>query len=210
MMKGKRITKPRDAPKEPLLQASEKARTPDWILRRYPNVPKEMPRQIVEEFNEYLAKANKLMDRYEKNLLNPEKLNEKADLYRARQYAERAKEENRDAREVMEEAYIFTDFMNNFSYMVFGRVGMYSEEDMKEKFGNTRNAGGYEASDLLKSQTRQEFYDTVMKVIQECGLSYEEGKELFKKPGNFANRYLFPAFLKLIEMGYKRYPDLVA
>jgi|GEM_PF-5317686 len=209
MVRGRRTAKHRDAPKEPLLDAVEKAKTPEWILKRYPGVAGELPKHIVEEFNGQLEKANELMDRYEKGL-DPEKLNEKVDLYRARQYSERAKEENRDASEVLEEAFIFTDFMNNFSYMVFGRRHIYSEEDMGEKFGTARDAGGYEASELLKNQTRREFYDTVLKAIEECGLSYEKGEELFKRPDNSANRYLFPAFLKLMEMGYRRYPDLVA
>ncbi len=210
MMKGRRIARPREKPKEPLLDKAEKAKTPEWILKRYPDAPKELPKQIVEEFNEHLQEAGELADRYEKGLFDMEKMNDRLAHSRVEVYAERAEKENRDLGEVLGEAFIFTDFMNNFSYTVFGRRGLYSEEDMKGKFGDMRNAGGYEASELLKSRTRQEFYDNVMKAIEECGLSYEKGKELFEKPGNFANRYMFPVFLKLLEMGYKRYPDLVA
>lgn len=210
MMKGKRIVKSRNAPKEPLLDKVEKSKTPEWILKRYPDAPKELPKQVVEEFNEHLREAGELTDRYEKGLFDMKEVDDRLAHSRVKIYAKRAEKENRDLGKVLEEALVFTDFMNNFSYTIFGRRQMYSDESMKEKFGNARNAGGYQASDLLKNQTRQEFYDTMLKVMEECGLSYEKGKELFKMPGNSANRYLFPAFLKLLEMGYKRYPDLVA
>ncbi|NYZ77065.1 hypothetical protein H0O02_01995 [Candidatus Micrarchaeota archaeon] len=202
----------RDAPREPLAETSprraEMAKTPEWILKRWPNAPKELPKDAVDDFYSCLEKAKGLMEKYRKNAFDMESVSDRFDFLRVERYVKRAARAKRDALEVLEEGVIFADYMNNFSYAIFGRVQTYTKKDMKEKFGNMRNAGGYEASDLLKNQTRKEFYQTVRKVIEECRLSYEKAEELHEKKA--ANKYLFPAFLRLMEMGYKRYPDLVS
>ncbi|NYZ77067.1 hypothetical protein H0O02_02005 [Candidatus Micrarchaeota archaeon] len=196
----------RDAPKEPLaeqvMKKVEKAKTPDWILKRYPNVPKELPKHVVDDFNAHLEKARDLVEKYEK---------EQKDGEMIAYYAEKAREEKRDLLEIVEEKIVFSYYMNNFSYFIFHLLRHeHSEEEMRQKIGCDRNAGGIEASNLLKNQTREEFLQTVRKANEECGLAYEKGEELYGRKNNSANVYLFPAFLKLLEMGYKRYPDLSA
>ncbi len=195
----------------PQEKAKETAKTPEWILKRYPNVSKELPKHIVDDFNAQLEKAERLMEKYGKGgLFDTKGITDRINCHRVQHSIKKARVENRNAFELLEESFIFADYMNNFSYCIFGRMHIYTKEDMKQKFGNMRDSGGYEASDLLKNQTREEFHDVVKKVIKECGLSYEEAKELYEKKDISVHQYLFPAFLKLMEMGYKRYPDLIA
>ena len=67
------------------------------------------------------------------------------------------------------------------------------------------------AGELLRSQSKREFYQTIDRVIQELGynLSYiEQLNQPFR--GIYKQPFIFPVYLRLREIGYKRYPDLVA
>lgn len=99
----------------------------------------------------------------------------------------------------------FTVKKSNFEMVVKGLKKM----QVPKKVYNTP---GGRASNLLKSQGYEEFHKTVVRVINECGLSLETAETMYaeKRSLSKANRYLFPAFLKLLEMGYKSYPDLSA
>lgn len=193
-----------DTPKESLVEPirlAERVKTPEWIIKRYPNAPKTLSRRVVDDFNAQLERARNLVEQYEK---------EQKDNDLVAYYKEKAREEKRDLLEIIEEVTIFTYYMNNFSYYIFHQLKhFYSDEELRQKIGNARNGGGNEASGLIKNQTRKEFLDTVRAVIAKCGLSYEKAEEMFKNKAS-PNRYLFPAFLRLLDMGYKSYPDLSA
>lgn len=100
-------------------------------------------------------------------------------------------------------------WVNNFCYNVTHFIPHLIPEKMKRiKIGELYTDATFKRSGLLNSQTYEEFLETVKKVMKECGLSYEKVREL---SGTIeGSLYVLPAFLKLLEMGYKDYPDLSA
>jgi len=182
MVKGKRIKNTRASEKEPLTDRIEKVKTPEWVLEICSDMPKELPKGFVKRLHEGLEEAKRL---------------ERGD---PREYA------------------IFLSAMNNFSVKdieldlhreVFGEE--WFRKKLKEKIGEPDELGNNPTSELKKNQTYGEFYQTIIRVIKECGLSPGKAKEIRNEKGTIeSNRYLLPAFLKLLEMGYETYPDLTA
>lgn len=100
-------------------------------------------------------------------------------------------------------------WVNNFSYKITHLIPHeMPEKERKTKIGELYKNEKTVWSNLMKSQTSEEFLETVKKVMEECGLSYEKAGELSMTIKG--SLYVLPAFLKLLEMGYKDYPDLSA
>jgi len=98
--------------------------------------------------------------------------------------------------------YAVLNYMNNFHMRIIDHIPRLPKDKLGEKIGETR---GEKVSELMKNQSYEEFFEIVKKTVEECGLSLEKAKELGRSKGTV---YLLPAFLKLMEKGYKRYPDL--
>lgn len=170
--------KSKSALKEPLTDRIGKVKTPEWVLKVCPNTPAELPEEFVGRLNRGLEEGKKT------------------------------------GRKNPPEFAIFLYSMNNFiiknaEFEMF--IQAYGEKWIREKLepGKKDDVSGMPASNLKKSQSYSEFHSTVAKVISECGLSLERAGEIDKEEGRVrAHRYLFPAFLKLLDMGYKSYPDL--
>jgi len=79
--------------------------------------------------------------------------------------------------------------------------------------------GETEYSELFRNQTMREFFEIVDTVLEEEGISIEEVKRLQRLRNEWdgagdpilihLNGLTLPTFIRLREMGYKRYPDLV-
>jgi len=99
-------------------------------------------------------------------------------------------------------------WVNNFSFTIAHVIPSMSEEKKKTKYSELYKGEESKRSKIMENQTPEEFLETAKKVMAECGLSYEEaGKLGVSIKGNL---YVLPAFLKLLEMDYKDYPDLSA
>lgn len=60
-------------------------------------------------------------------------------------------------------------------------------------------------SDLIKTQTYGEFYQTIDSVLEEEGISIEEVKRLNTKPSRELFELTSPAYVRLREIGYSEY-----
>lgn len=64
-------------------------------------------------------------------------------------------------------------------------------------------------SEVRRRQTNREFYQTIDEVLKELGL-FEPVKEMNRLGAQLPelNRLVYPAYFKLRDRGYNRYPDL--
>ena len=81
--------------------------------------------------------------------------------------------------------------------------------------------GSKDGSELWRKQTFRQFFKTIDTVLEEVGISIEEIKRLQdlikglrkdndgRDPLDKLNELVLPAYVKLMERGYNRYPDLV-
>ncbi len=73
-------------------------------------------------------------------------------------------------------------------------------------------------SELYENQTPKEFYETIKKALREKGISVDDVAKLNSEStkGEFVDeskiielfKFVFPAYIRLREMGYNHYPDL--
>lgn len=122
----------------------------------------------------------------------------------------------------------YFEYFNNFTlYLPLSKFPDYrlaidlQPEELLRKCGEKKSNYLYEmlntklwdenSSELLKSQTLGEFYKTIDDTMKELNL-YEGYKELKKNnvAKNKLELYASPVFFKLLDKGYKKYPDLIA
>lgn len=185
-------------PQDPLVDSPivERVRTPRWLLRRYPTLKRRIPRCIVESLNrEILAWSH------------PERcLGLDGPTIEARRRLIDQDRERYGQRDTLEQIAI-THCMNNFCYQIkYHLLGM-DEARRTEKIGDRSPR----VSEKLRNTTHGEFLDDIRRAIEECGLSLERALELEREGDRVTepNLYLFPAFVRLLEMGYN-IPDLSA
>ena len=161
------------------------AETPGWVLKMNPNAPKELPEWIVKDFNNVLEDAKKWKKKQ-------------------KEYFDSIPEDERG--EIPEtlaaEKHAMRGYMNNFYMRIIKDIPTRKESRLKKKIGIDRGEG---TSDLMRNQTYGEYYEVVKKTAEKCGVSLEEAGKLDIWEGT---KYLLPVFLRLLEMGYKSYPDL--
>lgn len=64
-------------------------------------------------------------------------------------------------------------------------------------------------SDLYLNQSPREFFETICRVIAECGIPIETIEKLWEKNENTLLEVLtFPVYVRLRELGYNKSPDL--
>ena len=103
------------------------------------------------------------------------------------------------------------NYFSNFEHRLPGGFWrMVFEKSYDNLIGD--DPGFMEYSSLLRSQTPRLFFDTIDRLLEEEGISKETVMNL-----KFHNRDLkrlyeltLPVFIKLREMGYLHYPDLIA
>lgn len=111
-------------------------------------------------------------------------------------------------------AYLLGNFVTRLPYTgLIGSPRCYFDNfypkflDEKPEFDPAHGYANY--SDIRRSQTFREFCATVDEVLREEGL-FEIVKKLNQLPISLDNLYAaaYPAYFRLRDRGYKRYPDL--
>ncbi len=109
----------------------------------------------------------------------------------------------------------FSDGIDDIRVNMFNYRSLYDENIQNTTFAEL-NPGLKEkgASSLLLEQTPKDFYSTVDRVSEEIGVSLDvivqyRQEILNDRPMNELHDLLKPVFIRLRELGYNRYPDLV-
>lgn len=187
----------------------EKVKAPGWLLSRYPTLKRKMPKCIVGRLNTSILSWS-----------HPERCHwlSKSEIELQRRVIDGDREKF-GRREILEEIAI-TGCMNNFVYQLYC-LSKLDEARLKEKVGDRSPY----ISEKLRNSTYGEFLEDIKRAIKECGLSFERLLELASKhsggyvyrgdtvveeyPRKEATLSSFPAFVRLVEMGYN-IPDLAA